>query len=77
MSKISQLEATPEEERMARRCAQLAESYEMQRQSDRQKILELLDQFPPYHGPGYNYTKQEVEAWLQKARSTFMLKESK
>lgn len=32
-------------------------------------LRDLLDKFPPYHGPGYNYTKAEVDAWLEKARS--------
>ena len=28
----------------------------------------LIGKFPPYHGPGWNYTKQEVEDWLAEAR---------
>lgn len=47
----------------------------MQREADRDHILSLLGQFPPYHGQSFNYTKQEVEDWLEKARSTFMLKQ--
>jgi hypothetical protein len=50
------------------------ECYKEQRKADRQMFLHMLDQFPPYHGPGYNYTKQEVEAWLAKARSMFVPK---
>ncbi len=49
-----------------------AEAFKMQREADRDKILTLLGQFPPYHGEGHNYTKQEVEAWLAKARSMFV-----
>lgn len=42
---------------------------EMQRQVDKDNIAKLLLSFPPYHGEGFNYTKQEVEAYLAKVRS--------
>lgn len=41
----------------------------IQREADRQKFADLLNQFPNYHGPGYNYTKEEVESWLKKAHA--------
>jgi hypothetical protein len=41
----------------------------MQRQADKDKIANLLLSFPPYHGEGFNYTKQEVEAYLDRVRS--------
>lgn len=43
----------------------------MQRDIDRDKFLDILNQFPNYHGPGYNYTKEEIEVWLKKAHSLF------
>lgn len=46
----------------------------MQRQSDRDDLLTLLDKFPPYHGPGHNYTKDEVEDWLTMAKETLKKK---
>lgn len=42
--------------------------YENNYQAKLQRIKDLLDQFPNYHGEGYNYTKAEVEAWLEKVR---------
>jgi hypothetical protein len=42
----------------------------MQRQCDKDQLLTLLGKFPPYHGPGYNYTKEEVENWLEMAKAT-------
>jgi hypothetical protein len=59
---------------IVRRLEQTIECYKEQRKADRQMFLLMLDQFPPYHGPGHNYTKQEVEAWLAKARSMFVPK---
>ena len=56
---------------------QTIKCYKEQRKADRQMFLSVLDKFPPYHGVGHNYTKQEVEAWLAKARSMFVPKESK
>ena len=40
----------------------------MQRETDLDAFITLLGKFPPYHGPGYNYTKDEVEDWLSMTR---------
>lgn len=49
-----------------KRCEDCA--YAMHYQSKVIDLQMLLDKFPPYHGEGYNYTKQEVEDWLAKTR---------
>jgi hypothetical protein len=43
----------------------------MQREVDREKFATLLNSFPPYHGESWNYTKQEVEDWLAKAKAVW------
>jgi hypothetical protein len=42
-----------------------AENYK----SKLQNLQTLLGGFPPYHGASFNYTKQEVEEWLEKAKA--------
>lgn len=51
-------------------------NYEMHYQYKLQELDRMLDKFPPYHGPGWNYTKDEVENWLDDAR-TMLRKELK
>jgi hypothetical protein len=48
--------------------ARMVESFKMHYASKVQTLQSLLGQFPPYHGESFNYTKQEVEAWLEKAK---------
>lgn len=49
----------------------------MQRQSDRDLLLTQLGKFPPYHGPCWNYTKQEVEDWLAETKKILKTYEMK
>lgn len=42
----------------------------IQRESDLDTLITLIGKFPPYHGPGYNYTKDEVEDWLSETKNT-------
>jgi outer membrane protein W len=44
----------------------------MQRECDLDIFITLLGKFPPYHGQGYNYTKDEVEDWLSETKSVLM-----
>lgn len=45
----------------------------MQRECDLDTLITQIGKFPPYHGPGHNYTKDEVEDWLSETR-TMLLK---